>query len=49
MVARQDALVVRQGDHLNQVSDGRDDRRIELRLGGWWRPFGLASKLKDEA
>ena len=41
--------MVGQGDHLCQVPDGCKTDASNFGWGGWWRPFSLSSKLKDEA
>ena len=49
VVARRDAPVVRQGDHLCHMLDGGDNRCIEPRQGRRWRPFGHSGKLHHKA
>ena len=39
VVARRDASVVRQGDHLGTMPDGRDNRCLRPRLGGMVETF----------
>ena len=49
MVARRDAQIVEQGDHLGQVPMVVTNDAPSHGWGGWWRPFSHSEKLRHEA
>ena len=49
VVARRDEGSVWKVHHSIQVTDGRDDGCLQLRLGGWWWQFGHTGSLRNEA